>query len=496
MSRSIVSIAAGNLASKALGVLREVLFAAWFGTGEVAAAFRICQTAFLLPTHALIGDSLGPGLLPLYRGMRAEGRGGDGVLLLIASTYAVVFSLVCGAVLYSLSHLIVIWIAPGSAGDIARMAAAMLRTLSIALPFYVLGYLLGYVEAAHGRFGAIAWRPLAFNFGSILGAAIAVATGVDSWVAIGLVIGHVLFFAWTVVQIRRLGQVFPESMPSWNALLVVSGRFFRNVAPLLPLPLLSQANVIVERIVSSRLGEGVIPSVDYARFVAETAIQLIAVPIGIKTMSLSGGDDSKEAGAHVRMAAALVMMMAIPVGAFVFQNASEIVEVLFARGKFDQAAVQTTSAMLRWFGGSLGAAVVGYYFVRALNAQLRNKSALCLIGIAVGVNVLINVFAWSQFGAQVIGLGSAAYAAVLMVGGLTLLRLWQCTARLLAWLMLGCVGTVLMCSFVPAMNPLARLSVNALVFGAFWIAFVFAVPEMRRVVEPVLSRIRLPGRSS
>ena len=60
-----VVIFAGGLFSKIIGFAREIIFANWFGVGDVATAFRIAQSGFLLPTHSLIGETLSSGLLPL-----------------------------------------------------------------------------------------------------------------------------------------------------------------------------------------------------------------------------------------------------------------------------------------------------------------------------------------------------------------------------------------------------------------------------------------------
>jgi len=489
MSKSIVSIAIGNVTSKAVGLLREVLFAAWFGTGEVAAAFRIAQTAFLLPTHALVGDSLGPGLLPLYRAMRNEGRGDERMLVLVASLYASAFSLVCGALLYLYSHAVVSHLAPGSLQSVAQLAAALLRILSLALPFYVLGYLLGYVEAGHGRFGAIAWRPLVFNVGSIAGAALAVVTRVDHWIAIGLVVGHVLFFGWTIVQLRAIGPLFPSTFGPKVVRNQVSSRFLMNVAPLLALPILAQANVVVERIISSSLGVAVIPSVDYARFISETAVQLIAVPLGIKTMAISDGKGTGSHDRHVRDAAALAMVMAIPVGAYVLQNATPIVAVLFARGSFDQAAVHATGGVLRWFGGSLGATVVGYYLVKVLNAHLRNMRAIGLVAAAVIANMLVNVCCWRWLGVDVVGVGSAAYGVVLLLGGMTVLGMWRSLSPVLVWLIVGWIGCLALWALLPAMSPLRTLIVSGLLYAAIWGSLVLCIPALREAASPLIDRL-------
>jgi putative peptidoglycan lipid II flippase len=152
----ILSIVAGNIASKALGVLREVLFAAWFGAGETAAAFRVAQTGFLMPTHTLIGDTLSAGVLPLYKQLQYEGKDEPRLLVLIACLYGLFFSAVVTALIYIYSDLVVGFIAPGATNSALELASQLLKVMALATPFYILSGILGYIETAYGKYGSIA----------------------------------------------------------------------------------------------------------------------------------------------------------------------------------------------------------------------------------------------------------------------------------------------------------------------------------------------------
>ena len=243
MSRKISSIVFGNLASKLVGLLREVLFAAWFGTGQTAAGFRIAQTAYLMPAQALIGDSLSAGLLPLYRKIKAEDEYHAKVLVLVAAVYGLVFSVVVSSLLYSFSHEIVGFMAPGVAPGAQSLAAKLLKIMGLSTPFFILGGMLSYIEAAFGRFGAIAWRPMLLNIGSISGAAAAVYTHQDHWLATLVFASHFVFFLWTLVQLRRLGGVWPRGRIPLSLMAHMSGRFLVSIVPLLGLPLAAQINM-------------------------------------------------------------------------------------------------------------------------------------------------------------------------------------------------------------------------------------------------------------
>lgn len=493
MVRSIFTIVVGNVGSKALALVREVLFAAWFGTGETAAAFRIAQTAHLLPTQALVGDALSAGLLPLYRQLRGGDRNAARVLVLIASLYGSIFSLVTTALLYRYPGAVAAFIAPGASPDSLAVASDLLRIMALATPFYVLSGILSYVEAAYGRYGGIAWRPMMLNVGSILGAGLAVALKQDHWLATGLLLSHIVFFAWTLVELRKLDGILPEGRPTPLLVLNVAKRFALNLLPLLGLPLAAQFNVLVERIVSSHLGTDIIPSVDYARFVADTTVQLIAVPLGILTMSVHGGStNSGQVTSHVRHVTVAVLLLSIPISALIAGNATAIVRLLFARGAFGASAIATTSSILVWMGGCLGATVTAYYLVKALNAQLRNGEALTAIVLGCLASMLVNLLLWPAFGPSTIGMAVAAYSIVVLVYCVSRLGLWSTLLPVAGWIFAGTAAQVAASRVVSAHATYPfDLFANCLVALALWLGLLLVVPRLRDSAAPLLQRVPL-----
>lgn len=488
----VFSIVLGNIASKIVAVLREVIFAAWFGTGGVAAAYRIGQTAFLIPTHALIGDSLSAGLLPLFKQMQKEDGERQRVLVLVASLYGLVFSAFVTSLLWLFSDRVAQLIAPGASMAVLELAGALLRIMALATPFYILSGMLSYLETAYDRYGAVAWRPMLLNIGSIAGAALAVWLKQDHWLAIGILLSHIAFFGWTMIQLRRLDRFLPESMPQFEIIKQVSARMFTTLLPLMGLPLIAQINVLVERIVSSWLGTEIIPSVDYARFICDTTVQLIAVPLGILTMSAHGGATADEMRAHVVQITRAIVVVAFPLSAFIALNAEAIVSLIFARGAFDAQSVATTSSILTSMGGALGMTTTAYYLIKALNAQLRNHEALIFTVIACAVNMAINLLLWHVMGPAVIGLAVAGYAMTLIILCATALRLGPDFHALATWMVpaiLAHVAASLLLRFGLATGSVISLLVNTGLAAGLWGTMILLAPPLREAAEPVISRV-------
>lgn len=493
MSRSVAAIALGSLGSKALGMGREVLFAALFGTGSVAAAYRVSQTGFLMPIHSLIGDTLGAGLLPLYRKLADEGPQSQRLLLLVASVAAFVFSAVTTGLLMAFADEVCRFIAPGADASTLALATRLLQIMALATPFYVFSGMLGFIEAAHGSYGAIAWRPSILNLGAIAGVLLAYWLVDDNWLAISLVASHVAFFGWTLLQLRRYGGLWPAALPTGKAFAAMLRRFMLHVLPLIGLPLIAQANVLAEKVVSSRLGTAVIPAVDYARFISDTAVQLIAMPLGVLTMATLGGSRGEEMRAHIARVAGAVLVLSFPAGVLVASNAEALVRLLFARGAFDADSIAQTVPVLVWMGGALGMTVTSYYLIKALNAQLRNRAALAFTALAAIVNIAVNFAFWPVLGNATIGLGFAAYSTVLLLCCLTALGLLRPLVPLAitmapALAAQGLAGWQLT-RFLGSGN--AALALNVVFALALWLGMAALVAPVRDAAAPVLGRIPL-----
>lgn len=493
MAKSIVSIVFGNIFSKVVGLLREVLFAAWFGTGEIASAFRIAQTGYLLPTQALVGDSLSAGLLPLYKNLKQSNDDKPRLLVLISAVYGLLFSAVVTTLLFLYSESVAHFIAPGASSTALNLATNLLKIMSLATPFFVLSGMLSYVEAAYGKYGAIAWRPVLLNIGSIGGAAIAVWTDKTHWLATGILLSHILFFAWTLNEFRKLDKLMPEAGSVWLLLGELSKRFLMNMLPLIGLPLIAQVNVLVERVVSSWMGTDVIPSVDYARFLADTTVQLIAMPLGILTMAKHGGVDNSQSQQHILDATLLIMLLSFPIAAFVGLNAESIVHLMFARGAFNEHSVAVTASILRWMGGCLGATVTAYYLIKALNSQLRNVEALVFTIIACTGNMLVNLLAWSALGAQTVGLAVATYSSILLLLSVRALGIFSKILPLFFWLLLGCTIQVMISLEIDYLfrYPFDFIA-NAALAVIIWVSILFLAEPVKVAATPLL--IKMPAK--
>jgi putative peptidoglycan lipid II flippase len=496
--KGVFSLFFGNLASKVTGGVREILFASLFGATNIAAAFRISQTSFYAPTHAFVVETVGASFVPAYK--ESERGGGDmhaQALLIVAAASALLASGIIGAILFFFAPEIVSAVAPGANSDAKSLAQLMLTVCALVTPFYVVGNFLGYLEVAHGRYAPIASRPVLLNILAIIGALAAALFHAPLYLVIGVLVGHVAFFIWTLVSATRAGFLRWWIPRGGGIYRIATRRFMRTAGPLIVLPLLAQGNAVAERVVGSFLGTAVIPCVDYARFITDTTLALFAVPLGVATMATYGGLRTSEMHEHVNKVASNLALVAFPLSAFLACNARDVVQVLFERGAFDVIAANNTTEIVRGLGIGLGATTVSYYFQMALNAQLRNIESVFMVCLAVGVNIAINLLLWRRLGPFALGLGATAYGVTQYITGLLRLKLVGRQGKLVLYLIAGCGSYVTFYLLLPHFDfVLLRLSVQVGGAIAVWAVLIYFSPPLRAIAQPALrSMLGMLGRA-
>jgi peptidoglycan biosynthesis protein MviN/MurJ (putative lipid II flippase) len=409
MRDAVRRLVLGGLVGKALGLSREVLLAAAYGTGVPATATRVAQTGTLVPVDLFTADVLTAGFLPLHKELLAQDPARAAALFHALRRALRVLAAVLTAGLLVLAGPVVDLLAPGLEPATAATAARFLRVMALGIPSYLQFSLLSYLEVSHGGFRLSSARATAQNLGMLAALGLAWVLGEPVVLAGGFAAAYLALHGWGHRSVRRRGFLPAAGGGDGRELL---SRVWRRVRPLLLLPVLLQGSVVTERVVASLLGEQVVAAVDYARFVATTGVNLLAVPLGLAGLAALSG--LGRAAARERLGAILpgLLLVVVPVSVVLAVGSAPVVEVLYARGAFDAAAVATSASVLAGLGVGFWAQSCAYVLVKALNAADRNRLAAgsLLAGLVVTLAVNVSLHAW--LGPVTLGLAASAGAVV------------------------------------------------------------------------------------
>lgn len=427
-----LTVGSWTLISRILGFVRDVLIAAWLGTGPVAEAFLI---AFALPNmfrRFFAEGAFNMAFVPLFSkkleaGKDAEGFARDALsglaaILIVFTFFAIIFM-----------PWLVLAMAAGFAGDVRfGITVTLGRIVFPYILFISIAALLSGVLNASGRFVAAAAAPVLLNvilIGALLFASFVTPgfTILDATVAgghygtilsIGVVFAGVAQMAFVWAAVRRSGYDLRPKRPVWTPELK---RLAVVAAPAALAGGVVQVNLLIGRQVASFF-DGAIAWLSYADRLYQLPLGVVGIAIGIVLLPdlsrrLQAGDTDGGKNAISR-AAEMSMALAIPAAVALIVIPGPLVEALFQRGAFSVDDTAATALACAVYGLGLPAFVMQkvvqpLYFARE---DTRRPFYFALVALVVNAAVAIGL-------SPVIGFIAAAIATTLAAWSMLLL-LW------------------------------------------------------------------------
>jgi len=433
-SASIVSLL--TLASRITGLVREQLFASYFGASATTDAF---QVAFRIPNllrRLFAEGAFSQAFVPILGETRVK-QGEEATKSLIDAVATVLFwALLVVSVLGVIGAPVLVWLMASGLQDSGGfdMAVLMTRWMFPYIGFMSLVALSAGILNTWGHFAVPAATPVLLNVSvitaTVLGAPLFRQWGFDPVlaVAIGVMLGGVLQLGIQVPALRRRG-VLPRigfGLGSLRRAWHHDGvrRILRQMAPALLGVSVAQVSLLVNTQIASHLGAGAVSWLTFADRLMEFPTAMLGVALGVVLLPqlsrAQAGGDTKQFSALLDWGLRLVVMLALPCAVALLLFPTPLVAVLYHYGAFQDADVaQTVRALMGYGVGLMGLVSIkilapGFYAAQDIRTPVR-------IGIAVLVltQVLNVVFVpmFQQAGlALSIGLASLVNAAWLLRG--------------------------------------------------------------------------------
>ncbi|MBN1681746.1 MAG: murein biosynthesis integral membrane protein MurJ [Anaerolineae bacterium] len=387
MVRATSVIALGNVASRVLGLVREMILSSLFGAGAKVDAFNL---AIIVPRSLydlLIGGHVNSALVPVlseYASRENRQDLWDLVNALLTLVVIILCVLVLGLELLA-PQVIGIVASAETTPDVIDKATALLRITAPALMFLSLFAVLSGLLYALRRFTWPAFASTVFN-GTIVLVTLVMAGSLDiTAAAVGWLVGAVVQLALQAPGLRDA-----HLRLKLRGLLAHPG--VRQVA-VLYLPVLASLglDVLVNRTFSynlaSRTGEGSISYMAWATTLIQFPQGLVAIAISmaiLPTLSRQAAHIAEDSlqpfrdtlGQGLRLAIVLI----IPAAVGLFVLAEPVVGLIFEHGKFNADDTAFTALALRLYLLGLPFAAVDLLLVFAFYAR-QNTITPALVGL-------------------------------------------------------------------------------------------------------------------
>jgi len=341
-------IAVGNVASRVLGLLREIVKADLFGAGGNVSAL---DTAMALPKmiYALvIGGMINSALIPIFSDYADPSRR-DELWRLLSLLLAAVTIVVCGFVLVgeALTPQLVRLSAGGLPLADQQLAVGLLRVMLPGVLFLSLAGVLSGALYALKRFTFPAFTAVVFNMAIVI---LAVVLG-GRWgvysMAVGLVIGSLLQVVLQLAGLRdarlRLGCGFRH--PAFRRI----GRLYLPILAGLAVDKLAE---LLSYRLASHTGPASTSWMTYSATIIQFPLGLVGTAISIAILpTLSRQANSRQLArfrATLAQGLRLVLALTVPATVGLWVLSTPLVKLVFEHGDFTSVDTLATVAALRF----------------------------------------------------------------------------------------------------------------------------------------------------
>jgi putative peptidoglycan lipid II flippase len=432
--RAFATVGGLTLLSRILGFVRDILFAAAFGSGMVADAFNV---AFRFPNlfRRLFGEgAFNSAFIPLFAQiLERDGR-------LAARRFAedamagLVFVLV---ILSALCMIFMPWLmyllAPGFTDNPEKFDLAV-RLSQITFPYLLcmaLVALLSGVLNTFQRFVESASISIILNTVLTLGLFIGFALGYRNDATGGLIqaiavtvagVLQLAHLAWGVLRIR-----FPMQL-RWPRLTADVRRLIAQGIPGVIAGGVTQINIMIGTVIAS-LQPGAVSQLYYADRLYELPLAMVGIALGVVLLPevsrhLAAANEQAAVESQNR-SAELAMLLTVPAAAALMVIASPIVSLLFERGAFTRADTAATSQALAIFAAGLPSFVLIKVFSPAYFARHDTKTPMLYAGVSLTANTLGSIALFFLFRAYAILPQLGIALATTLGGWINTLLLWR-----------------------------------------------------------------------
>jgi len=401
-------VALGIFLSRIAGLVRERVFAHYFGNSVAAGVFK---AAIRIPNalQNLFGEGvLSASFIPVYARLRAEGKEAlaDRVAGVVGSFLGVFLAIVVAlGMLFSRS--IVILIAPGFDGEAHELAVRLVRILFPGIGLLVMSaWCLGILNS-HRRFFVSYTAPVLWS-AAMIAAMIGFGGRVDQErlviiLAWGTVIGSAVQFGGQLPHCLGLARGLHFGL---DRTLEPVRTVFRNAGPVIVGRGVVQVSAFVDAMIGSFLGAAALAGIAYAQTLYMLPVSLFAMSIAaaeLPEMSGAIGTHSEIAEklrARIAAAQRQVAFLVVPSMVAFLAIGSALVSGLFETGRFGHEDTIYVTWILGGYAVGLLAVTVSrvyssaFYALRDTKTPLKFPANRVVVANARGLALAIPHRAW------------------------------------------------------------------------------------------------------
>jgi len=393
--RASLIIMLAFIASRVLGLVRELVISYQFGTSRELDAY---QAAFRIPDlifQIVAAGAMGAAFIPVFTGYLAR-QEDDDAWRMASTVLNVTFLLMTFvAVLAAIfAPQLVPLVAPGFDPDARALTAILMRIMLIQAVLAGVSGLVTAILHSYQDFLLPSLAPVVYNL-SIIGGGLLLAPRPEFGVyglAIGVAVGGALHM---LIQIPGL----LHNRARYRLLIDPRNTGAREVGRLM-LPRIAglgaiQVNFVTNTILASRLVEGSIAALNYA-------YQLLMLPWGVFANAISTAifprlaaeaalNNRDEIRRVLSLALRMILYLTIPAGVGLLVLREPLIRLLFERGEFTATSTAMTARALMFYAPGLFAIATTEIITRGYYALHDTRTPVAIGVSTIVLNIVLSI---------------------------------------------------------------------------------------------------------
>lgn len=389
----VIMIMIGTLLSKILGLVREMFLAQKFGTGYISDAFILAisiPTVLITSFAAAININYIPIISEIEKEDKNEVKKFNGILL----TFIFIICTIIVAVFFIFTKPIVKLFAFGYDNQGLGYIVTLTRISIISVYFILIQYIFqGFLEYK-GSFKGTALSGILLNVGFLLGLYFSSAEKYYI-LGYGILLAYILSFLYLLVLAIKNKFKIKINLDFKNKYLK---KMLILTLPLLLNSAIWEINGLIDKSVSSTIGEGYISALNYANYIVSmvatvfaTSIATVTFPKFVKMISDNRKDELE---VEIKKVLKYILIISIPFMSLLIIYSNDIVKVLFFRGEFNYSSLEVTSNSVKLY--SLGIVftsiqtIVFKIFYAFQDTKTPTKAAVVSISLNIVLNLILS----------------------------------------------------------------------------------------------------------
>lgn len=423
MARTAIFMVAAVLASKILGMLRDVLVARAYGTTGAAVAYETASRLPILVFDLVIGGVVAASFIPVFNEILV--KEGKRAAFDYANRYInLLFVLTAGLSLCGVlfSSPLVDLLAPELAAETHDLAVLLNRIMFPMMLFMALAYALVGLLQSLGEFNIPALMSLASNAIMVLYLLVFDA----SFGIVGLAVAMLLGWAvQAMMQMPRAHQLGYRWLPTPLTLTPAIRRSLKMALPILVSTWMQPVcNLINTRFASGIANGRAITAIGYANrlyVIIVGVFSFVATNLLFPYLSRATAEgENEEAERLTGLSLKLLGLIILPIAFGAAVLAEPIIGIIFERGAFTDADTALTADALRCFAIGMPFMAFNEVYSKLLFSRQQPKPAMVTSMVAMAVNFALVSLLADRFGVG----GIAAASAIAVAANAILNHLW------------------------------------------------------------------------